>query len=136
MIHIILKLLFTGLVPVGLQHHSMQEFSELMLKSALFVAKFAYNKHPLANLLFSTFCPRKFTNVCLVQFVKSCRSLYLSSSNRASNSSIFFCCCCTTLVSTATISIELKPFLSLVATRSGTSSAMKPMWRSFCSSDL
>jgi hypothetical protein len=41
--------------------------------------------------------------------------------------STVFCCSWTTLVSTATTSMVAMPFLSLVATRSGTSSAMKPM---------
>ena len=43
------------------------------------------------------------------------------------NVEIVFCCSWTTLVSTPTISIELSPFLSDVATSSGTSSAMNPM---------
>ncbi len=49
-------------------------------------------------------------------------------SRRASSASIFFCCSCTTLVRIATMSIELSPSRSLVATRSGTSSAIKPTY--------
>jgi len=47
-------------------------------------------------------------------------------SNACCRSSICRCCVCTTLVSTATMSMATRPLRSLVATRSGTSSAMKP----------
>src|SRR4051794_21374317 len=45
---------------------------------------------------------------------------------RFCRSSIVCCCSFTTLVSTATMSIDDRPLRSAVATRSGTSSAMKP----------